>query len=50
MSEAQLARFIAHYERITRAMIESPQADLCIALAADRRPLTAVECHRLHSD
>jgi D-glycerate 3-kinase len=50
MSEAQLARFIAHYERITRAMIESPQADLCIALATDRRPLAAVECHRLHSD
>ncbi len=49
MSEAQLARFIAHYERITRAMIENPQADLCIALTTDRRPLTAVKCHRLHS-
>jgi D-glycerate 3-kinase len=41
MSEAQLARFIAHYERITRAMIESPRADLCIALATDRRPVSA---------
>ncbi len=50
MSDAQLARFIAHYERITRAMIEDPQADLCIALASDRRPIDAVECDRLHSD
>ncbi len=44
MSEAQLARFIAHYERITRTMIAAPQADLCIALAADRRPISAARC------
>ena len=42
MSEAQLARFIAHYERITRDLIERPQADLRIDLAEDRRPLRAV--------
>ncbi len=41
MSETQLARFIAHYERITRAMIEAPRADLRIALATDRRPISA---------
>ncbi len=42
MSEAQLARFIAHYERITRDLIARPQADLRLDLAEDRRPLRAV--------
>lgn len=41
MSQAQLARFIAHYERITRDLIARPQAELRIDLAADRRPLQA---------
>lgn len=41
MSPAQLARFIAHYERITRDLIARPQADLRIDLAEDRRPLRA---------
>lgn len=41
MSEAQLERFIAHYERITRQMIADPRADLRIDIAADRRPLSA---------
>ena len=41
MSEAQLARFIAHYERTTRSMITRPQADLCIDIATDRRPIRA---------
>lgn len=50
MSETQLARFIAHYERITRAMIDSPQADLLIALATDRRPISATRLERPHGD
>lgn len=41
MSDAQVARFIAHYERITRALIAHPTAALRIELAADRRPLRA---------
>lgn len=41
MSETQLARFIAHYERITRAMIAAPRANLRIVMAADRRPISA---------
>jgi D-glycerate 3-kinase len=50
MSETQLARFIAHYERITRAMIDSPQADLLIALATDRRPISAARPEGRHGD
>lgn len=40
MSEAQIARFIAHYERITRAILaEMPaRADLVVRLDRDRRP------------
>jgi D-glycerate 3-kinase len=41
MSPAQLARFIAHYERTTRSMIAQPRADLRIDIAADRRPIRA---------
>ena len=40
MSEAEIARFIAHYERITRAILaEMPaRADLLVRLDEDRRP------------
>ena len=40
MSAAQIARFIAHYERITRAILaEMPaRADLVVRLDQDRRP------------
>lgn len=41
MSEAQLARFIAHYERITRQMIADPQADVRLDIGVDRRPIRA---------
>jgi D-glycerate 3-kinase len=38
MSDAELVRFIQHYERLTRhTLIEMPgRADLVIRLAADR--------------
>jgi len=41
MDEAALARFIAHYERLTRWMLaEMPaRADLTFAIGADQRPL-----------
>lgn len=39
MTAPQLAAFVAHYERITRAMIADPPADLVIALDAARTPL-----------
>jgi D-glycerate 3-kinase len=39
MTPAQLARFVAHYERITRWMIEDCPADLTISLDASRRPI-----------
>ncbi len=48
MSDAQLGRFIAHYERITRGMIAAPEADLCIALTTDRRPISATAGERPH--
>lgn len=41
MTDAELARFIAHYERITRAMIAEPRADLCVEIGPDRRPVSA---------
>jgi D-glycerate 3-kinase len=43
MDDAQVARFIAHYERVTRhILVEMPnRADVVIALDAQRRPLPA---------
>ena len=38
MGEATLARFIAHYERITRWMLEDEPADLVADLDSDRIP------------
>ena len=38
MNAAELRRFVAHYERITRAMIADPPADLVIELDASRTP------------
>jgi D-glycerate 3-kinase len=46
MSDAELNRFIAHYERITRVMIEHPAADLVIRQGRDRRPLEAFVVER----
>ena len=42
MSDAEVARFIAHYERLTRWILaEMPtRADLVIPLAPDRTPIT----------
>lgn len=39
MNEAQLARFIAHYERLTRHILQEmpPRADVLFTLTADRR-------------
>ena len=39
MDETQLARFVAHYERITRAMLDCDRADLVIELDARRVPV-----------
>jgi D-glycerate 3-kinase len=39
MDSARLQRFVAHYERITRAMLAHPQADLVVELDASRKPL-----------
>ncbi len=39
MDEATLRRFIAHYERLTRWMLEDEPADLVLDIAADRRPV-----------
>jgi D-glycerate 3-kinase len=39
MSEAALLRFIAHYERITRSLIDGQWADISIEIDADRVPL-----------
>jgi D-glycerate 3-kinase len=39
MPRGEIARFIAHYERITRAMIADEPADIVIDLDADRTPL-----------
>lgn len=38
MNDEELQRFIAHYERITRSMLDAPPADLVIALDEDRLP------------
>lgn len=38
MTAAELRRFVAHYERIARAMIADPPADLVIELDASRTP------------
>jgi D-glycerate 3-kinase len=42
MSDAEVARFVAHYERLTRWILtEAPaRADVCFPLAADRSPIT----------
>jgi D-glycerate 3-kinase len=42
MSDAEAARFVAHYERLTRWILaEMPaRADVCFPLAADRSPIT----------
>lgn len=39
MSPAALARFVQHYERITRAMLASEPADLIVALSPERMPV-----------
>jgi D-glycerate 3-kinase len=39
MDEAALARFIAHYERITRHLLDQAWADITIAIGPDRVPL-----------
>ncbi|WP_420381124.1 kinase [Novosphingobium sp.] len=38
MTQAQLHRFIAHYERLTRWLLEDQPAELVVDLAADRTP------------
>jgi D-glycerate 3-kinase len=38
MTAAQLARFIAHYERLTRWLMEDEPADLVADLDERRRP------------
>lgn len=38
MDHARLRRFVAHYERITRAMLAHPSADIVVELDAARRP------------
>ncbi|WP_369026224.1 kinase [Qipengyuania sp. RANM35] len=38
MDKAALHRFVAHYQRITQAMLASPPADLVVELDAVRRP------------
>lgn len=42
MDEAALARFIAHYERLTRHMLDEmpTRADICFAIGPDQTPLT----------
>ena len=40
LCDREIRRFIGHYERITRAMIADPPADLVIELDAARTPLT----------
>jgi D-glycerate 3-kinase len=39
MDRSALGRFIAHYERITRHMLDNPNADLVIELDGQRRPI-----------
>ena len=39
MTKEQLGRFIAHYERLTRWLMEDAPADLVIDIASDRKPL-----------
>lgn len=39
MDAAALRRFIAHYERLTRWMLEDEPADVVVELGYDRRPL-----------
>jgi D-glycerate 3-kinase len=41
MSEAEIARFVAHYERLTRWILDEmpARADRVFALDVDRRPL-----------
>lgn len=38
MESARLRRFVAHYERITRAMLAHPSADIVVELDASRTP------------
>ncbi len=40
MDAAAVARFIAHYERVTRWILEDQPADLVIGIGPDRTPLT----------
>lgn len=39
MTEGELRRFIAHYERVTRWLMEDEPADLVVEIGADRKPL-----------
>ncbi len=39
MDEAGIRRFVAHYERLTRWILEDEPADMVLDIAADRRPL-----------
>ena len=39
LSDPQIRRFIDHFERITRAMLADPPADLVIELGPSRTPL-----------
>lgn len=39
LDDDQMARFVMHYERITRAMLTEPPADLVIALDENRTPI-----------
>lgn len=45
MDEAAVARFIQHYERLTRHILRElpPRADLLVRLGEDRRPLSIAE-------
>ena len=38
MDRTRLRRFVAHYERISRAMLDNPPADIVVELDAARRP------------
>ncbi len=44
MDGAELRRFISHYERLTRWMMEKPDCDILIDLDAQRRS-RAISCH-----
>lgn len=46
MDDAALRRFIAHYERITRALLATEPAEIVVPLGPDRAPLEAREGER----